>query len=320
MKEKIKSPLVSVIMPVYNGEKWVDETIGSILNQTYTNFEYIIVDDCSTDGSYKKLEEIAKIDSRIRLFKTSKNFGNPGGSGAYAIGKVSKDSKYILPIDQDDIATPYRIERSVKYMEENPDVDICGGSQRYFGTKNRYIRSRAEKDEIYVGLLTGCQFAHSTTIFRKSFLDKNNLNYKNDWGQDYRLWVEACLEYGANVHNIPDLLLYYRVHDEQNSHDNKELFKIGDNLRAYQLKKLGFEDQSELDFHNDWRGGRLKKSKASLLKIKNHLRKIIKYNESTRLYPHEALVDRMNYLYSKDLFRNKKYIKSLVYFLKLERL
>ncbi|MCP4354996.1 MAG: glycosyltransferase family 2 protein [Proteobacteria bacterium] len=306
-----KDVLISVIMPVYNGSQWFDETIKSILNQSYGNLEFIIVDDCSTDSSYELLEGYVKQDKRIKLFKTPKNFGNPGGTGAFAIDKVSKESKYILPIDQDDIAVLDRVKKSVEFMEENPDIDICGGWQKFFGDKTRVSRADEKDEDIKVRLLTGCPIAHSTAIFRKSFFNKHNFNYQNQWCQDYLMWTRACLDYGAKVHNLQEILLYYRIHSSQVSGNNHSLFKADENIRAYQLKKLGFTDKKDMEFHEKWKKRRLTGTKSDLDGLENHIKKILILNKDKNVYPHETLIKRLNYLYKKELLKHGMLIKLL---------
>lgn len=312
-KTSKNNPLVSVIMPVHNGSEWFDETIESILNQTYSNFEYIIVDDCSKDNSFELLKKYAEQDKRIKLLQTPKNCGNPGGPAKYAIEHADENSKYYLPIDQDDIAVLDRLEKSVKFMEENPDIDICGGWQKMFGTKSRISKSVEFDEEIKARLLNGCQFGHSTTIFRRSFFDKHNLNYKDQLCQDYTLWVEACFDHGAKVHNMQEVMLYYRVHSKQTSHDNPVLRAASDKVRAYQLKKLGFTDEKEIEFHNKWKRKKLPKDKKVIKQLKEHIKKIISLNESANIYPHKALVKRMNHLYKKELLKRKMLLSLLTY-------
>lgn len=313
INKTLSNPLVSVIMPVYNGSRLFNETIQSILNQSYTNFEFIIVDDCSTDNSYEDLQEYAKQDKRIRLYQSPSNFGNPGGTGAYAMELSSKEAKYVLPIDQDDIATKHRLKYSVEFMESHPDVDICGGWQRLFGIKNRISKTDEFDEQIKVRLLTGCPLGHSTTIFRKSFFKKHNLNYKNQWCHDYLLWKEACLDHGAKVHAIQKVLLHYRVHEAQTSANNQPIFDAGKEIRRSQFNMLGITDPDIVDFHEEWRWKRLEHTPTNLKKLQMHLQNIIRCNAKTHIYPHKALIKRLNHLYRKELFRQGKYLTCLQY-------
>jgi GT2 family glycosyltransferase len=123
-------------------------------------------------------KKYAKQDKRIKLFKTPKNYGNPGGPGQLAI----KKSKYILPIDQDDIAVKDILKESIIFMENNPNIDICGGWQQFFGDSKRISKSVEQDEDIKARLLNGCPFGHSTRFCRKvptnllSYL--SNLNFR----------------------------------------------------------------------------------------------------------------------------------------------
>jgi glycosyltransferase involved in cell wall biosynthesis len=307
---------VSVIMPVYNGEEWLVEAIDSILNQSYENFEFIIVDDCSTDNSYELLKKQAKKDKRIKLFKTTENYGNPGGSGGFAIKKCSNKSKYILPMDQDDISVLTRIDKSVNFMESHPEVDICGGWQKMFGLKNRVSKSVENNDDIKARLITGCPFGHSTVIIKKELLDHNDFTYENKLCQDYQLWAQAALEYNAIFHNLQEVLLKYRTHKKQTSYKNGKLKIRSNEVREYQLRKLGFTSQKEIDFHNDWKRKTLPRNKENLNSLRAHIDKILKLNLEKGLYPVEALEKRMEYLYRVEKSKNKRSVKMVRRFFK----
>lgn len=117
--------LVSVLIPTYNVEEYVEKAVESILNQTYENLEIIIVDDCSTDGTYKILEGLSKKDSRIKLFSNSKN-----SKIAYTLNRAWEQSsgEYLARMDGDDISLPDRIERKIKFLQDNTEYDLVGSS------------------------------------------------------------------------------------------------------------------------------------------------------------------------------------------------
>lgn len=304
---------VSVIMPVYNGVAYLNETIESILNQTYENFEFVIVDDCSTDDSYQLLKSWADKDNRIKLFKSPSNFGNPGGSGAFAMTHISNDSKYILPIDQDDIAVTHRLEKSILFMEENKNVDICGGWQKMFGTKDRIVKKPEKNNEIKAQMLTTCPISHSTTIFRKKFFDISSLNYQDGTAHDYMLWSQAMIEGNATFHNLQEILLHYRMHENQVSHQNTKWDNLIKAVRSYQLKELGFTSKEELDFHNYWKDRKMKLSSKEIRKLKAHFKQIIKLNETDKIYPPNELKEHLTAQYRKTLLKSKKFLSALLF-------
>lgn len=122
-------PKVSVITPAYNAEKYIAQAIESILNQTFKDFEYIIIDDCSTDSTWKIIQEYAKEDARIIALKNEKNLGIAGNRNK---GTQIALGKYIIWQDADDISMLTRIEKQFRFMEENSEVGIAGSYMLFF--------------------------------------------------------------------------------------------------------------------------------------------------------------------------------------------
>ena len=297
---------VSVVMPVYNGGETLKETVESILSQSYSNFEFVIVDDCSTDNSYAILEGYAHKDSRIKLFRTKKNFGNPGGASAYGIDRVSKEAKYIVMTDQDDISIKIRLKLQIRIMESNPYIDIAGGRMKMFGAKSRTTNPRQEDPAIKALLLTSSPISNPTLIIRKRFLDNNNLNYRNQTSHDYRLLAEAALEHRALFYNMKIVLLRYRCHGQQTSVRHKAAIrKTSDQVRAYQLKKMGVTRQADIDFFNAWKAKELQPTEENLKQLKSIFETIIKTNRETFLFSHYHLTKRFSYLYKKELLKSR---------------
>ena len=144
-------PLVSVIMSVYNGEKYLVQAIDSILNQTYQNFEFIIIDDCSTDNSSHILQEYAKKDSRIKIIKKEKNIGIKGFIENLNLGISIAEGKYIARMDADDISLPERFQKQVTFLENNPEIFMVGAQIDFINEKNEIIGEKAgalEHEEI----------------------------------------------------------------------------------------------------------------------------------------------------------------------------
>jgi len=139
-----KAPSVSVLMPAYNAEKYIPEAIESILNQTFADFEFIIIDDCSTDKTWEIIQEYAQKDQRIVPIRNEKNLGITGNRNLLV--SLAK-GKYIVWQDADDISMPRRIERQFDLMEKNEEVGICGGWLQFFNESgNTSVRKYKEKD------------------------------------------------------------------------------------------------------------------------------------------------------------------------------
>ncbi len=203
-------PLVSVALPVYNGEKYLAEALDSILAQTFTNFEFIIIDDGSTDNSLFMLREYEQKDSRIRLIsRKNKGFSNTVNE---MIDLAS--GEWIARMDQDDIALPQRFEKQLQWLEQT-GADICGSWVQFFGTSDKRILKHPCSDAaIKMNLLFGSPLAHPT-VFMKTNLIKE-LRYDPNWdkAEDYDLWERADRA-GWKMTNIPDVFLLYRQHDAQ---------------------------------------------------------------------------------------------------------
>jgi len=203
-------PMVSVIMPVYNEEKYLQRSIESILQQTYKNFELLIINEAdSKDRSIEIVEAYMKKDKRIKLFQ--KRIEKKGIAVSLNIGINLAQGEYIARMDADDYAYADRLEKQVEYMEKNKEIILCGtGIKLVTPNGNIDIRWRSDPEEIRVKLLFESQFVHPTVIFRRGFFLENDLLYdENDRAEDYALWIKA-VERGKTT-NLDDILLeYYR--------------------------------------------------------------------------------------------------------------
>jgi len=225
-------PIVSVVMPAFNSEKFIAEAIGSMLNQTFTEFELIIIDDGSTDKTF----EIAKSyhDKRIILLRHNRNSGN---YPARNFGMEKSKGRYICVMDSDDIAVPNRIERQYTFMESNEKVGICGGYTEIIGSSQK-LTPATDYDELKVWLLSNIIFKHPTIFIRKCLLQKYKLNYNTSfrYASDYDFLVR-CAEFFP-ITNIPEVVLWHRKHPDQISQANaKEQHKI---VNIIQLKQLNY--------------------------------------------------------------------------------
>ena len=133
MKEKQNQPLVSVVTPVYNGERYLSDCIESVIRQTYKHWEYVIVNNCSTDGTAKIAENYASKDNRIRV-SHNREFLNIIPNWNHALRQISPDSKYCKVLHADDLLFPECIEQMVELAETNPSVNIVA-SYRVNGPK-----------------------------------------------------------------------------------------------------------------------------------------------------------------------------------------
>jgi len=209
--QKQNNPFVSVLMGAYNAEKYIGLAIESILNQTYKNFEFVIVEDCSTDKTWDIIQKYAKRDKRIITIKNERNL-NLAGSLNKGL-KLCK-GKYIVRMDADDWSYPDRIEKQVKFMENNPDVVVSGGSLLICDEKlqEKGVRKYPLTDsEIKKIILRFNPVPHPASIWRKETINKTQ-GYPSKIGtsEDYALILDIS-QYGK-LANIEDILIKYRIH------------------------------------------------------------------------------------------------------------
>jgi glycosyltransferase involved in cell wall biosynthesis len=209
MKQKI---LISVIMPVYNTEKYVWEAIESILNQSFKDFEFIILDDCSTDNSYNVCKKYSKKDSRIKLYKNEKNKWI-----SFTRNKLIDWSKsnYIASQDSDDISEINRLELEFNFLENNKDYWVVSWNNIIIDEKSNIIWYRQYNDDIKKNILKKSPLSNPSSMFKKDIFYKiwwydKTLNY---W-EDYDLWLKMYV-YWYKIKNLDNNLIKYRLRSWQ---------------------------------------------------------------------------------------------------------
>lgn len=239
-------PLVSVVMPAYNAEKYISEAVESVLCQTYKNFELIVVEDASTDGTLDVIKTYK--DKRIKLFC------NPFNQGiAETTNRGIRESRgtYIALLDDDDIAEADRLSLQVDYMETHTEIDILGGRTILINERGEIMdysnEPRRNPRYIKAVLLFGClDFWNGTAMIRKNFIEKHHLYYRNNcYGmQDYRFYMESSKV--GNISSISRFLLRHRLHKENNTEQNfcrfsSERAQAYAQLQRESLQKSGFQ-------------------------------------------------------------------------------
>ena len=235
MKETENKPYVSVLMPCYNAEKHLEEAISSILNQTYTDFEIVAIDDCSSDQTLEILHRFAEIDKRIKVYKNDENLK--------LVKTLNKGvnlckGKYIARMDSDDIALPQRLEKEVQYLDEHNDYGIVSTqfSTFYDSPEKLYpYTNPTEFEELQSYLLFKSGICHPASMIRKTVFTDLGLQFEEQYlhVEDYAFWSKAL--YKTKLGNIGgESLLLYRVHPSQVSsmyedlqrQNKKSVFKI----------------------------------------------------------------------------------------------
>lgn len=203
-------PYVSVVMSVFNGEKYIRESVESILYQSFSDFEFIIIDDGSTDNTLSILKKYEKKDFRVRLISRE----NKGLVASLNQAVDLSVGSWIVRMDADDIALKNRIERQLNWVKKTGS-DISGSWVIFFGdTKNRIWKGYQSDEAIKVDMLFKCPLVHPTTIIKASLLKQLKYNPAAEKVEDYDLWVRAAMK-GVKITNTPEVLLKYRLHKEQ---------------------------------------------------------------------------------------------------------
>ncbi len=275
----MKAPKVTVLMPVYNGEKYLKDAIESIIGQDFTDFEFLIINDGSTDGSGTIMASYS--DPRIHIVNNEKNIG--------LVNSLNKAmelafGEYIVRMDCDDISLKNRLSVQVKFMDANQNFG-ASGSYYYLlrnGTK-AIVDFPLKENEIKCFMIFNCPIAHPSAIIRNSLIKKYNLKYSSDYlhSEDYDLWSRMSEISGLS--NLSDVLLKYRVHANQitgSTHLASTRYKSVNAIRSRHLKKMGVEpSEKEMLVHNLVSDGETPTSVEQFNEVEQWLKKLVLTND-----------------------------------------
>lgn len=271
-------PRVTVLMSVYNGEKYLREAIDSILAQTFRDFEFVIYDDCSTDRSGEIIKSYS--DSRI-VYR--RNETNQGLTKNLADGVARSSADYIARMDADDIAYPERLEKQVAWMDEHKEISILGAPVMYFnendgdlGIAPQPYGDAAIKAKLFVSFT----LMHPTIIIRAADLKTRGLNYNPDYrcSQDHALYLD-CIRAGLKFENYLEPLLRMRAHAGSISRAKHGLQQeCSSRARTNFLKVTGISDgctQDEIDSYNSFASGYAPKTSEAVLALDGFVSKVL---------------------------------------------
>lgn len=196
-------PKVSILLPTYQSDKHLKDTLCSIASQTFQDYELLIIDDGSTDQTLEIIQQFS--DKRVRIVEGNRK----GLADALNVGIMSAEGEYIARIDADDIMTDRRLEKQVVYMEKHPEVAVCGGWQQYFGLSTYLHAPPASADQCRANLLFRCDLCHSTVMLRRSFFIEHKLLYNSYYAaEDFELWTRVlCF---GEITNLQEVIGLYR--------------------------------------------------------------------------------------------------------------
>lgn len=206
-------PYITVLMPAYNAETYIGEAIESILNQTFGNFEFIIVDDGSEDSTADIIDFYRSEDERIRPLK---NESNKGLCFSLNRGLDAASGKYIARMDADDISLPERFEKQVSFMDSHHEVAVSSAWMKTIGKRKADVwTTPTSHNDILAQLFCNNCLWHPVAVIRREVLEFYDIRYDSRYpkAEDYKLWIDIAKH--KKLANIPEILHRYRIHQSQ---------------------------------------------------------------------------------------------------------
>ena len=288
-------PLLSVIMPVYNAEKFLSDAMKSVLGQSFYNLELIIINDGSTDKSELVIQSFS--DERIRYFKNEENSGI-----VYSRNRGLKLAKgdFIGMVDADDIVYPEKFEKQIEFLKQNPDYGFVGSWARFIDEKGKKIpggwKLKALPEKIPAIMLFKNYFLQSAVVYQKDCIEDFSFTNGFEIGEDYLIWYQMLKKYKA--WNLPEYLVDYRMHQHNITIKNKQKgLELERDIFRIQFKDLGIEaTDEELNLHMKIRYTDAISSIETLIEIDKWLKKIVHFNDLNKVYDkkylHEVVTNR----------------------------
>lgn len=296
-----RNPMISVIMSTYNEEKYIETSLKSLLNQTFKEFEIIIVDDASTDHTRQLIEGLQ--DERIHLLCNEENQGltkNLNKALKYAKGK------YIARMDGDDIAFSKRFEKQYQYMEKHPDTMLVSCYTKSFGDSDLVFALPDKSDVLKVRMLVRPVYAHPGFMMRRELIEagyRYNEEYRT--AQDYEFASRVAEQYKIGL--VPEVLLFYRVHKKQiSAKAGNQQFNNADKIRKRQLERLGIQlSEAEWQMYQ----ALVKEAKVNDLeefdKVYEIIQKMVECNKKSKIYPSKIMERTLKQMLYTWVIRNK---------------
>ncbi len=284
------APLVSVVMPVYGVEKYVGAAIHSVLSQTLPQFELIVVDDCTPDGSMAVVRSFD--DRRVRIVRHQRNLGL---AAARNTGIANARGQFIALLDSDDVSPPLRLATQVAALQADTHLVGCGGRMQYMNPEGLLYgpvhQPEAESARIPPTLLFRNAFFVSSMMFRRRVFE--TLRYRTDYrmAEDYEFMVRAARL--GRMCNLPELLLHYRIHPTSLTSTKPQLMdECRQRIATEQLRLMGLEPSPfELGLHLHAANPGAPVSRQKLGEVFDWLRKLSLVNHAVQIYPQQALDD-----------------------------
>ena len=237
-------PKISVVMPVYNGEKYLKESIESILNQSFNDFELLIINDKSIDRTEEIIKECAGKDDRIRLIQNQNQKGLPG---ALNTGLAAARGYYIARADADDINRPYRLKMEYEFLETHPQICIVGGGYAPFNENGHRMNifHPASSIEIAWRFISNTYFCHPSVMFRREIIEDIG-GYPDVGAEDFAFFSKIVRQYRCA--NLKKILIQYREHQTNYSITAKDRVResVKNTFKENYLYYMGNLEYSEI--------------------------------------------------------------------------
>lgn len=307
---------LTVVMPVHNGEKFLEETLDSLLNQTFRDFKVLIFDDNSSDSTPKILEKYKSKDLRF-IIHTKKS--NHGPAHLRNEGFDLANSEYIALLDADDIAESTRFEKQVAYLDQNPEVGVCGSWFTIFGDKKDKVLKHATTHEaIKIQFLKSCAIGNSTVMLRKAVL--GNLRFEDQFvpAEDYGLWTQLVQK--CQFHNIPESLVRYRWHPGNISQTKEENLRKSEVLiKKRQLEQLNITPKNlDIEYYVHAISLKRKLSPEQIIKTIAAAKDCKNRNNSLQIYQKDLFDKHIDKVVLRTLRNAESFNKKLFHFIKKE--
>lgn len=234
------APTVTVFIPAYNASRYLQETLNSVLDQSFSDFELLVVDDGSTDDTPRMLDEFCRQDPRVRVVTNERNKGRPATRN---VGLRLARGRYLALMDADDYCVPERLALQVAYLDNHPQVDVVSGLWGKVDADGQPFRSTDQRmrcltsREVAARMLFDCPIHQPTIMARTDVLKQYQYDESFPVAQDHELWARMSVERCFAV--LPEILLYYRQHEAQATASIRRISQARQRIHARQLAALG---------------------------------------------------------------------------------
>ena len=295
-------PEITVLMPAYNAGPYLREAIESVLGQTFRDFEFLLIDDGSTDGSSEVVRGFN--DPRIRLVR---NETNQGVAATLNQGLALASGRYVARMDSDDISLPHRLEVQVAFMKRNPQVVVAGSWARYVGRFEGHLERRPFGPAcVNAYLLFDNPLIHPSIMLNREYLKKESLTFDPAFSrsEDYELWCRVGRT--AALDNLPRVLLHFRVHDRSVTRTATADMEVQTlEILRRQLALLGLApSDDELRFHRDLGHGKRIHSLAELERAEQWLISLLKTHRQQPVFDVQGLEKTASMVWFKVCFNS----------------